>query len=78
MNVGSDNAFFGRSRRFLGGARDPLFAEDIFSLAQITIRLDQGFFAIHHTGVGLITQLLDEGRVDFSHREKIRGFELAF
>src|ERR1700756_5169149 len=70
MNVGGDNAFFGGSRCLLGGACDTFLTENIFSFVQVAIGLHQRLLAIHHAGVGLVAQLLDEGGVDFSHKEK--------
>src|ERR1700740_2970653 len=71
MDVGRDEAFFGGTRRLLGSACDAFFTKDVFGFAQVAIGLHQGPFAIHHAGVGLVTQLLDEGWVDFSHTENV-------
>ena len=65
MNVGSDDAFLGRARRFLARAGDAFRAQDRFRLFQVAIGFRERTFAVHHTGVGFFAELLNELGIDF-------------
>jgi hypothetical protein len=69
MDVGSNHSLFGGSGCLLRSTGDPFLPEDILGFIQIAARLDQRSFTIHHAGACLLTQLLDECRVHFRHRE---------
>ncbi len=60
MNVGSDDSFLRRARRFLARAGDAFCAQDRFRFFQVAARFGQRAFAIHHARVGFFAELLNE------------------
>ena len=66
MNVGGDDSFLCRTRGLFRGGGNALRAQDRFGLFQVATALDESTFAIHKSGIGLFTELLDQFWIDFS------------
>jgi hypothetical protein len=67
MNVGRDNPFFRRPRRFLARARDPFSPQNRFSLGNVATGFFQSSFAIHHARVRFLAELFDGFGIDIGH-----------
>src|SRR5215510_9563407 len=66
MNVRGNNPFLCCARGFLCGTGDTFRAQNRFGFLQISAALDESPLAIHESGVGLFTELLNEFWIDFS------------
>ena len=66
VNVGGDDAFFGRAGRLFAGASDPFGTQKRFGFVEIASGLGQGAFAIHEARVGLLAKLFDRLRINFN------------
>ena len=66
MNVGGDDSLLCRTRGLFRGGGDALRAQDRFGLFQVAGALDESTLAIHKSGIGLFTELLDQFWIDFS------------
>ena len=76
MNVGSDDAFLGRARRFFACAGDALRAQNRLRFFQIAAGFRKRTLAIHHAGVGFFAELLNELRIDFHLNEVVRELQM--
>mmetsp|Transcript_3256 Transcript_3256/g.7424 ORF Transcript_3256/g.7424 Transcript_3256/m.7424 type:complete len:362 (-) Transcript_3256:81-1166(-) len=68
-----DLSLGGHAGGLLVGLGQPLLSEELGGGFLVSVALGQGLLAIHHTGTGFVTELLDGFRRDFSSHEKIRG-----
>src|SRR5882757_1116670 len=66
MNVGGDDSLLCRTRGLFRGGGDALRAQDRVGLVQVAAALDESTLAIHKSGIGLFTELLDQFWIDFS------------
>jgi hypothetical protein len=66
MNVGGDDSLLCGTRGLFRSGGDALRAQDRFGLVQVAAALDESTFAIHKSGIGLFTELLDQFWIDFS------------
>src|SRR5262245_17549098 len=66
MDVGGDDSLLCRTSGLLRSARDAFCAQDRFGFFQVAAALDESTLAIHESGIGLFTELLDEFWFDFS------------
>ena len=51
----------------LAGASDALLTEERLGLLDVAARLGERAFAVHHAGVGLLAESLDDCWCDISH-----------
>src|SRR6516165_1665351 len=66
MNVGGDDALFCCTCSLFRGTGDAFRAQNRFGLFQVATALDESPLAIHKSGVGLFTELLNKFWIDFS------------
>src|SRR5437773_2222696 len=64
MDVVSDHAFGGYSRRLLLGGGEALFSQNDDCLFDIALGFDERIPAVHHSCSGLFAELLDLFRVN--------------
>ncbi|MCY1522514.1 hypothetical protein D9M68_573720 [compost metagenome] len=63
----TDQAFSGDAGGGLAGLVAQLDAQDFLGAGQVALGFRQGLLALHHGGVGLFAQFLDQGSGNFSH-----------
>ena len=66
-DIGSDSALVGLTTGLLDGLGHTHLTEDVDSLLDVAIGLDEGLLALHHRGIGHLAELLDERGGDLSH-----------
>ena len=59
MNVRSNDAFLGRTRRLLTRTRDPFGSQNRLCFRKISLCLGQGAFAVHHARVCFFAELFN-------------------
>ena len=68
MDIRRDDTLLCHPRRFFARASNALRAQNRLRLRQISLRLGQRPFAIHHASVCFIAELLDDFRTDLHGR----------
>ena len=66
-NVGGDGALVGVAAGLLDSLGEAVDAQDVDSLLDVALSLDECLLALHHGGVGDLTELLDQGSGNLSH-----------
>ena len=66
--VGGDGTLVGVTTSLLDSLGEAVNAQDVDGLLDVTLSLDEGLLALHHRGVGDLTELLDESGGNLSHK----------
>src|SRR5262249_15975576 len=66
VNVRGNDSLFCRARGLFRGTGNAFRSQNRFGLLQVAAALDESTLAVHESGIGLFTELLDEFWIDFS------------